>query len=279
MSKNNDDSMLVDISKERKTLISWLEQPKNYVELYQDIVSKATPTLFESLLEKISLNSVANQRRISRIKSCLANIEQKREEASQILQGILTFASKQLEDAANENRWCIGDIVRLEEEIKTQKSKVKIVIETCKDTIEFIKGYNNTCVPINYLDWAEINFDMALTDSGLTTEKRVRHQERWRLVIDEIEQERLIATRLRSSEIRRQLSAVSELMYNQVLNSAKREKVLLNERFGLLKLIIETGDVSRIDNFFGEKIHGSSLDEFASEIKKIEFKIDNIKLK
>jgi hypothetical protein len=172
----------------------------------------------------------------------------------------------------------MGDVMRLEEEIKIQKTKVHVVIEACQETIEFVKKYNDTDFPDNYLDWTDINFEAAYTDPNLTTEDRVRHQERWRLVVEEIEQEKLIATRISSSEIRRRLSSISEQIYNQLLNSAKREKVLLQERFGLLKLIIEMGDVSRIDNFFGEKIHGSSLEGFASEVKKMEFKIDDVKI-
>jgi hypothetical protein len=270
--------MLVKISEKKKTLISWLEQPKNYVDLYKKIISSATPTTLDVFLKKISLSSLADQRRIARIKNCLMDIEQKKEEASDILHNIIEFASKQRKDAADENRWCMGDVMRLEEEIKIQKTKVHVVIEACQETIEFVKKYNDTDFPDNYLDWTDINFEAAYTDPNLTTEDRVRHQERWRLVVEEIEQEKLIATRISSSEIRRRLSSISEQIYNQLLNSAKREKVLLQERFGLLKLIIEMGDVSRIDNFFGEKIHGSSLEGFASEVKKMEFKIDDVKI-
>lgn len=270
--------MLVKISEKKKTLISWLEQPKNYIDLYKKIISSATPTTLDVFLKTISLSSLADQRRIARIKNCLMDIEQKKEEASDILHNIIEFAEKQREDAADENRWCMGDVMRLEEEIKIQKTKVHVVIEACQETIEFVKKYNETDFPDNYLDWTDINFEAAYTDPNLTTEERVRHQERWRLVVEEVELEKLIATRINSSEIRRRLSSISEQIYNQLLNSAKREKVLLQERFGLLKLIIEMGDVSRIDNFFGEKIHGSSLEGFASEVKKMEFKIDDVKI-
>jgi hypothetical protein len=270
--------MLIKISEKKKTLISWLEQPKNYVDLYKKIISSATPTTLDIFLKKISLSRLADQRRIARIKECLTNIEQKKAEAVDILHNIIEFALKQREEAANENRWCLGDFMRLEEEIKIQKTKVRVVIEACQETIEFLKKYNKTHFPDNYLDWININFEAAYTVPNLTNEDRVRHQERWRLVIEEIEQEKLIATRINSSEIRQRLSFISEQIYNQLLNAAKRELVLLQERFGFLKLIIEMGDVSRIDNFFGEKIHGSSLDEFASEIKKMEFKIDDVKI-
>ncbi len=278
MSKHDhDSSLLVKISERKKTLISWLEQPKHYVSLYKEIVSGATPTTFDVFLEKVSFSHLADQRRMNRIKNCLGDIEQKKEEALDILNNITEFAAKQKIEATNENRWCIGDVMRLEEEIEIQKSKVNIVIEACQDTIDLVKKYNLPHFPTNYLDWSEINFEPAHADSDLTTENKVRHQERWRLVIDEIEKEKLITTQLSSSDIRRRLSAVSEQLYNQLLNSTNRETILLQERFGFLKLIIEMGDISRIDNFFYEKIHGSSLDEFASEIKKMEFKIDDIK--
>ncbi|OAD22200.1 hypothetical protein THIOM_002005 [Candidatus Thiomargarita nelsonii] len=270
--------MLVKISDKKKTLISWLEQPKIYIDLYKKIISSATPTTLDVFLKKLSLSTLADQRRIARIKNCLMDIEQKKGEASDILHNIIEFASKQRKDAADENRWCMGDVMRLEEEIKIQKTKVHVVIEACQETIEFVKKNNESHFPDNYLDWTDINFEAAYTDPNLSTEDRVRHQERWRLVIEEIEQEKLIATRISSSEIRRRLSSISEQIYNQLLHSAKRENVLLQERFGLLKLIIEMGDVSRIDHFFGEKIHGSSLQEFASEIKKMEFKIDDVKI-
>jgi hypothetical protein len=70
--------MLVKISEKKKTLISWLEQPKNYVDLYKKIISSATPTTLDVFLKKISLSSLADQRRIARIKNCLMDIEQKK---------------------------------------------------------------------------------------------------------------------------------------------------------------------------------------------------------
>lgn len=267
--------MLVKISEKKNTLSSWLEQPKNYLDLYKKIISGATPTALDVFLKKISLGSIADQRRITRIKNCLVDIEQKKAQASEILNNIIEFASKQQEKAADENRWCMGNVMRIEEEIKLQKSKVGVVLDACKDTIEFVKQYN-TPFPNNYYDWTNINFDV--TAPNLTLKNKIRHQERWRLIIDEIEQEKLINTRLSSSEIRRRLSSISEQIYNQLLNSAKREKVLQQERFGLLKLIIEMGDVSKIDHFFNEKIHGYSLKEFSSELQKMEFKIDDIKI-
>ncbi len=273
--KHKEPNMLLKISEKKQTLISWLEQPKNYIELYKKIISAATPTTLDVFLKKISLSTIADQRRMNRLKNCLTDIEQKKAEALEILNNIIEFASTQHQDAFNENRWCIGDVMRLEEEAEIQKTKVRVVVETCKETIDFVKEYKNTYFPDNYLDWTEINFE---TDSNLSIEDRIRHQERWRIVIEEIEKEKLINTQLQSSEIRRRLSSLSEQVYSQLLNSAKRENVLLQERFGLLKLIIEMGDVSRINNFFDEKIHGHSLEEFASDIKKMEFKIDDIKI-
>jgi len=259
----------------KQTLISRLEQPKNYINLYQTIIAGANPTFLEKLLGIINLRNVANQRRIDRIKKHLTEMEQKQEQASEILQEVIEFSSKQQQNSDQENKLCIGDVMRLEEEIKIQKSKVKVVIKSCQKTIKYIKKKQS--LPSNYLDWTWMHLDAIYTDSNTKTETRVRHQERWRLVLEEIENEKMIATKLHSAEVCRRLSSISEQLYNQALNSAKREHVLINERFGLLKLMIEMGDVSKINNFFGEKVHGSSLDEFASEIKQMEFKINDIK--
>lgn len=259
----------------KQTLISWLEQPKNYINLYQTIIAGANPTILEKLLGIINLTSIANQRRIQRIKKHLAEMEQKQEQASTILQEVIEFTSKQQQNANQENKLCIGDLMQLEEEIEIQKSKVKSVIKSCQNTIKYISLNNN--LPSNYLDWTWMDLDPIYTDPNIKTETRIRHQERWRLVLEEIENEKMIATKLRSAEVCRRLSSISEQLYNQTLNSAKREHILINERFGLLKLMIEMGDVSKINNFFGEKVHGSSLDEFASEIKQMEFKVNDIK--
>jgi len=258
----------------KQTLISWLEQPKNYINLYQTIIAGANPTILEKLLRIINLANIANQRRIDRIKKHLAEMEQKQEQASEILQEVIEFTSKQQQNANQENKLCIGDIMRLEEQIQIQKSKVKIVIKSCHNTIKYINLTNN--LPNNYLDWTWMHLDAIYTDPNIKTETRIRHQERWRLVLEEIENEKMIATKLRSAEVCGRLSSISEQLYNQTLNSAKREHVLINERFGLLKLMIEMGDVSKMNNFFGEKVHGSSLDEFASEIKQMEFKVNDI---
>jgi hypothetical protein len=259
----------------KQTLISWLEQPKNYINLYQTIIAGANPTILEKLLGIINLTNIANQRRIQRIKKHLTEMEKKQQEASDILQEVIEFTSKQQQNANQENKLCIGDTMRLEEEIEIQKSKVKIVIKSCQNTIKYIKLTSN--LPSNYLDWTWMHLDAIYTDPNIKTETRIRHQERWRLVLEEIENEKMIATKLRSAEVCGRLSSISEQLYNQTLNSAKREHVLINERFGLLKLMIEMGDVSKINNFFGEKVHGSSLDEFASEIKQMEFKVNDIK--
>jgi hypothetical protein len=259
----------------KQTLISWLEQPKNYINLYQTIIAGANPTIVEKLLGIINLTNIANQRRIERIKKHLADMEQKQEQASTILQEVIEFTSKQQQNANQENKLCIGDLMRLEEEIEIQKSKVKSVIKSCQNTIKYINLNSN--LPSNYLDWTWMDLDPIYTDPNIKTETRIRHQERWRLVLEEIENEKMIATKLRSAEVCRRLSSISEQLYNQTLNSAKREHILINERFGLLKLMIEMGDVSKMNNFFGEKVHGSSLDEFASEIKQMEFKVNDIK--
>lgn len=259
----------------KQALISWLEQPKNYINLYQTIIAGANPTFLEKLLGIINLANLANQRRIERVKKHLIEMEQKQQQASEILQEVIEFSSKQQQNANQENKLCIGDIMRLEEEIQIQKSKVKIVIKSCQNTIKYIKKTHK--LPSNYLDWTWMHLDAIYTDSNINTETKIRHQERWRLVLEEIEKEKMIATKLHSAEVCRRLSSISEQLYNQALNSAKREHILINERFGLLKLMIEMGDVSKIQNFFDEKVHGSSLDEFASEIKQMEFKVNDIK--
>lgn len=265
---------LVKIQK-RESLTSLLKYSSGYIDIYKTILSKSKPDAIDNMLYKTGLDKMASKRRLSRLEKAIVNIDRKEIEAETVLNTSHERAIRLRDDSANNNKFQIGSIVRLEQQLEIQKAVVKAVIEESADTIEFVKDKLQVGIPEEYLDWTDINLEPAYAKSDLAITPRVQHQEKWQRVIEEIQREKTIANDLRASEIIRDLEFLSEQVCNRLINEISREKTFMKARFKYIRTSVEYRELARIEGFFTERLgNGSSLLELEGNFKELNSRID-----
>ncbi|GJQ60855.1 MAG: hypothetical protein D8M57_10875 [Candidatus Scalindua sp. AMX11] len=263
------DNTIVTIIRKRENLNSLLHLPNKYLSIYRDMVSEAEPKWFDSILEKLNVKSFVARRKMSRLDNLLKMVHKKENEALHILEEMVNRAIKIREESASDNRLQIGDIVRLEVEQKIQKRVVVTIMDECSETVEFVQKRLRDKLPEEYHDWTEINFDPTSVASELPIKERVRLQEKWLRLIDEIQNEKTITSRLRGAESMRNFSFLSEQICNRLINDANRERAMMVARFKSLRVAIELGELSKIANFLNERTNGASLVDLESNFLKL----------
>ncbi len=263
------DNTVVTILRKRENLNSLLHLPNKYLAIYRDIISVVEPNWFDSILEKLNFKSYVARRKLSRLENLLKMVHKRENEALHILDDVVNRATKIGEESACDNRSQIGDIVRLEEEQKIQKRVVETVMDECSETVEFVQERLKHKLPKEYHDWTEINFDPTSVASELPIKERVRLQEKWLRLIDEIQNEKTISSRLKGAESMRNFSFLSEQICNRLINDSSRERSMMVARFKSLRVAIELGELSKIENFFSERTNGASLVDLESNFLKL----------
>ncbi|MDR4503702.1 MAG: hypothetical protein MRK01_02780 [Candidatus Scalindua sp.] len=263
------DDTIVTILRKKENLNSLLHLPNKYLAIYRNMISEAEPNWFDSILTKLNFKSFVARRKLSRLEGLLKMVHKRENEALHILDEVVSRATKIREESAGDNRLQIGDIVRLEEEQKIQKRVVDTVMDECRETVEFVQKRLTQKLPEEYHDWTEINFDPTSVASELPIKERVRLQEKWLRLIEEIQNEKTIKSRLKGAESLRNFSFLSEQICNRLINDSNRERSMMVARFKSLRVAIELGELSKVENFFNERTNGPSLVDLESNFLKL----------
>ena len=271
-------SISVILSQKKQSLTSLIKYTLGYVEIYEQITEKTNPDVFDNFLYKVRLPKAASNRRLQklgRIEKAIKLINKKEKEAENILKVAIDRVTRLRDESANNNKFQIGSIVRLAQQLEIQKVVVKAVIEKGEDTIQFVREKLEIGIPEEYLDWTNIKLEPAYATSDLSITARVQHQEKWLRIIDEIQREKTIASDLRTAEILRGFEFLSEQVCNRLLNEITREKTFMKARFKYLCTSVEYRELAKIEGFFIEKLgDGTSLKELEGEFKQLISRVD-----
>jgi len=276
LTTNHGDPPQGEIEGQKYALKRLVERSEKYLSVYDNARRPSAPTRVDRLLIRVGLSRRATMRRMRRMERYLDRIDADREEAAAALQSAIDLAEHSRAEAARHNTHAVGTILKLQHQFKLQQQKAAAVIAQCGDTISLVERSLGVPLPENRREWPSLNFDPTHANPDIPIEKCVRHQEEWKAIVTALQAEASLAEELRVSEAVRRLSSLFDQLSSRFISHARGELSLLGRRFESLRIAITLRELSTLEHFFTHKVGGSSLDDWRSDVRRIEQRADEL---